>query len=184
MNSAILRCPQKFLPARHKTAAAVPLAREKPSETRRSWMHRCRLSLSWPHLLRAEYSLSRRSAPVASRPRCVPSSTVPEYALVLEPGPYRIGSPAAVPEKSIAVLPFDNLSEEKANAFFTDGVQDEILTDLAKVADLKVISRSSVMQYKSGVARDLAKLDKSSGWRTCWRAACNAWLIASGSTRS
>src|SRR5205814_10206264 len=45
-----------------------------------------------------------------------------------------------VPEKSIAVLPFANLSEEKANAFFADGVQDEILTDLAKVADLKVIS--------------------------------------------
>ena len=49
---------------------------------------------------------------------------------------------ADVPEKSIAVLPFENLSEEKANAFFTDGVQDEILTDLAKIADLKVISRT------------------------------------------
>ena len=49
-------------------------------------------------------------------------------------------------EKSIAVLPFENLSEEKANAFFADGVQDEILTDLAKIADLKVISRTSVMQ--------------------------------------
>src|SRR5436190_22059201 len=58
-------------------------------------------------------------------------------------------------DKSIAVLPFENLSEEKANAFFTDGVQDEILTDLAKIADLKVISRTSVLQYKSGVARNL-----------------------------
>src|SRR6266550_2537792 len=46
---------------------------------------------------------------------------------------------AAIPDKSIAVLPFQNLSEEKANAFFADGVHDEILTDLAKVADLKVI---------------------------------------------
>src|SRR5216110_2881807 len=53
----------------------------------------------------------------------------------------------SIAEKSIAVLPFENLSEEKANAFFTDGVQDEILTDLAKIADLKVISRTSVMQY-------------------------------------
>src|SRR2546426_11597752 len=51
--------------------------------------------------------------------------------------------PLAVPEKSIAVLPFQNLSEEKANAFFADGVQDEILSDLAKVANLKVISRTS-----------------------------------------
>src|SRR5437762_12358567 len=53
---------------------------------------------------------------------------------------------ATAVEKSIAVLPFENLSEEKANAFFTDGVQDEILTHLARIADLKVISRTSVMQ--------------------------------------
>src|SRR6266446_3679587 len=53
-----------------------------------------------------------------------------------------------VPEKSIAVLPFENLSAEQENAFFTDGVQDEILTNLAKIADLKVISRTSVLQYK------------------------------------
>src|SRR4029077_14462637 len=52
--------------------------------------------------------------------------------------------------KSIAVLPFENRSEDKANAYFTDGVQDEILTNLAKIADLKVISRTSVLQYKSG----------------------------------
>src|SRR5215471_9442921 len=55
--------------------------------------------------------------------------------------------------KSVAVLPFDNLSSDQENAYFTDGVQDEILADLAKIADLKVISRTSVMQYKSGVAR-------------------------------
>ena len=65
--------------------------------------------------------------------------------------PHLLRAATAIPEKSIAVLPFENLSEDKANAFFTDGVQDEILTDLAKIADLKVISRTSVMQYKSGV---------------------------------
>jgi TolB-like protein/Tfp pilus assembly protein PilF len=54
-----------------------------------------------------------------------------------------------VPEKSIAVLPFENLSADPENAFFADGVQDEILTNLAKIADLKVISRSSVMQYRA-----------------------------------
>jgi hypothetical protein len=57
------------------------------------------------------------------------------------------------PEKSIAVLPFENVSEDKAFAFFADGVQDEILTDLAKIADLKVISRTSVMQYKNTATR-------------------------------
>ena len=57
-------------------------------------------------------------------------------------------SASAIGEKSIAVLPFENLSEEKQNEYFADGVQDEIMTDLAKIADLKVISRGSVMQYK------------------------------------
>jgi hypothetical protein len=56
----------------------------------------------------------------------------------------------SISQKSIAVLPFSNLSKEQENAFFADGMQDEILTDLARVSDLKVISRSSVMQYKSG----------------------------------
>jgi TolB-like protein/class 3 adenylate cyclase/Tfp pilus assembly protein PilF len=66
-------------------------------------------------------------------------------------------------EKSIAVLPFENRSEDKANAYFTDGVQDEILTDLAKIADLKVISRTSVLQYKSGVARNLREIAQQLG---------------------
>lgn len=57
--------------------------------------------------------------------------------------------------KSIAVLPFENLSDEKNAGYFTEGVQDEILTHLARVADLKVISRTSVMQYKSGMPRNL-----------------------------
>ena len=55
----------------------------------------------------------------------------------------------AIPEKSIAVLPFDSLSEDKSNAYFAEGVQDEILTRLAKVADLKVISRTSTQHFKS-----------------------------------
>src|SRR4029434_1108313 len=58
------------------------------------------------------------------------------------------GIASAIPERSIAVLPFENLGKEKANGFFADGVQDDILTKLAKIADLKVISRTSVMQYR------------------------------------
>jgi len=65
-----------------------------------------------------------------------------------------IRSVSGMVEKSIAVLPFENLSSDKENAFFTDGVQDEILTDLAKVAGLNVISRTSVMQYKAGAQRN------------------------------
>ncbi len=56
---------------------------------------------------------------------------------------------AAIPGKSIAVLPFENLSEDKANAYFAEGIQDEILTRLSKIADLKVISRTSTQHYKS-----------------------------------
>src|SRR5439155_16253471 len=72
-------------------------------------------------------------------------------------------APLAISNKSIAVLPFENRSEDKANAYFTDGVQDEILTDLAKIADLKVISRTSVLQYKSGVARNLREIAQQLG---------------------
>ena len=75
----------------------------------------------------------------------------------------RAGPALAAPEKSIAVLPFENLSEEKANSYFADGVQDEILTDLARIADLKVISRTSVMHYKTGVARNLREIGQQLG---------------------
>ena len=64
-----------------------------------------------------------------------------------------------IAEKSIAVLPFENLSEDKANAYFADGIQDEILTRLSKIADLKVISRTSTQQYQSkpGNVSEIAK---------------------------
>src|SRR5256886_6312607 len=72
-----------------------------------------------------------------------------------------VSQAAAIPEKSIAVLPLENRSEEKANAYFADGIQDEILTRLSKIADLKVISRTSTQHYKSApenlpeIAREL-----------------------------
>jgi len=72
-------------------------------------------------------------------------------------------SAPVIVEKSIAVLPFENMSRDPDNAFFTDGVQDQILTALAKVADLKVISRTSVMQYKSSVARNLREIAQQLG---------------------
>jgi TolB-like protein len=66
-------------------------------------------------------------------------------------------------DKSIAVLPFENLSGEKTNVFFADGMQDEILSNLARIADLRVISRTSVMQYKNGVARNLREIGQQLG---------------------
>src|ERR1700732_4387600 len=77
--------------------------------------------------------------------------------------PKASGFGLAVPDKSVAVLPFENMSRDPDNAFFTDGVQDQILTALAKVADLKVISRTSVMQYKSGLGRNLREIAQQLG---------------------
>src|SRR5438045_1009705 len=74
----------------------------------------------------------------------------------------RARSTLAAPEKSIAVLPFENLSEDKANAYFADGIQDEILTRLSKIADLKVISRTSTQRYKSA-PNDLREIAKQLG---------------------
>src|SRR6184192_4326266 len=70
---------------------------------------------------------------------------------------------ATIPVKSIAVLPFQNLSPDPQNAFFADGVQDEILTNLARIGDLKVISRTSVMQYKAGTARNARTIAQALG---------------------
>src|SRR5438874_8583657 len=67
-----------------------------------------------------------------------------------------------VPEKSIAVLPFENLSDDQQNTYFADGIQDDILSSLAKVADLKVISRTSVRQYR-GVSRNLREIGATLG---------------------
>src|SRR6476659_1312505 len=92
------------------------------------------------------YIFSHRPTPIAP-----PSASAPTPAAVV------------ISEKSIAVLPFENLSSDKENAYFTDGVQDEILTDLAKIADLKVISRTSVMQYKSGAPRNLREIGQQLG---------------------
>ncbi len=116
---------------------------------------------------------AQKTSPSASKP------AIPKWALIgaaiLIAGATAIGllslrskrSPpqtaGGIPEKSIAVLPFENLSSNKENAFFTDGVQDEILTHLARIADLKVICRTSVMQYKSDAVRNLREIGEALG---------------------
>jgi serine/threonine protein kinase/Flp pilus assembly protein TadD len=85
-------------------------------------------------------------------PRLVP------HTQAVVPAPAQV-----IPEKSIAVLPFENLSANQENAFFADGVQDEILTELSRISDLKVISRTSVAQYKSGVARNMREIGRDLG---------------------
>lgn len=75
-------------------------------------------------------------------------------------------STANASQKSIAVLPFDNFSDEKENAFFADGIQDDILTSLAKIHDLKVISRTSVIPYRGAARNNLRKIAETLGVST------------------
>jgi len=72
-------------------------------------------------------------------------------------------SSSDIPEKSIAVLPFENFSDDKENAFFADGIQDDILTSLAKIRDLKVISRTSVMPYRGATKNNLPQIAQALG---------------------
>ena len=83
--------------------------------------------------------------------------------LVYQRLPFRTESGETIPEKSIAVLPFANFSDEKANSFFADGIQDDILTSLAEIKDLRVISRSSVIQFRDVGARNLREIAKMLG---------------------
>jgi serine/threonine protein kinase/Tfp pilus assembly protein PilF len=84
------------------------------------------------------------------------------YLRVLKQQAKPVLQAAAIPEKSIAVLPFENRSEDKANAYFADGIQDEILTRLSKIADLKVISRTSTRHYK-GAPENLPEIARQLG---------------------
>jgi len=77
--------------------------------------------------------------------------------------PFRSSSGEPIPEKSIAVLPFSNFSDDKQNAFFADGIQDDILTALARIRGLRVISRSSVMQFRDPTAHPLREIGKLLG---------------------
>src|SRR5205823_525703 len=69
-------------------------------------------------------------------------------------------------DKSIAVLPFQSLSDEKENAYFAEGIQDDILTNLSKIGDLKVISRMSVMSYRGDAVRNAREIGKALGVAT------------------
>src|SRR5436189_1108240 len=79
--------------------------------------------------------------------------------------PWRQTESVKIPAKSIAVMPFENRSEDKANAYFADGIQDEILRLLSKIADLKVISRTSTQQYRSR-PRNVTEIAKQLGVAT------------------
>src|SRR5207302_4788523 len=123
------QAPEKFRQSKETQAVpATPVSDAKPAGRSRAMI--AALIIIVAAAAAGSYIFSHRSGSKAP-----PSSTAP--------------AALAIPEKSIAVLPFENLSEDKSNAYFADGIQDEILTRLSKIADLKVISRTSTQHYKS-----------------------------------
>ena len=133
--------PKKFQQTKvTQPAPAAAVSEAKPARRRPGALIAALIIVAALAAAAGFYIFSHRAGPKAP-----PSATAP--------------APVAIPEKSIAVLPFENLSEDKANAYFADGIQDEILTRLSKIADLKVISRTSTPHYKSAPdnLREIAK---------------------------
>jgi TolB-like protein/class 3 adenylate cyclase/Tfp pilus assembly protein PilF len=124
--------PQKFRQARQK--AATPVVAAKPSPSRR-WIVAAIVAVLAALIIGGLFLW--RPAPPPAKTNASPEPATPSVTT------------ASIPEKSIAVLPFENRSRDPDNAYFADGMQDEILTRLAKIADLKVISRTSTQHYKS-----------------------------------
>src|SRR6266404_6232174 len=123
------QAPEKFRQSKEtQTLSATPVSDAKPAGRARAMI--AALIIIVAAAAAGSYIFSHRSGS-----KVLPSSSASATPAILE--------------KSIAVLPFENLSEEKANAYFADGIQDEILTRLSKIADLKVISRTSTQHYKS-----------------------------------
>jgi eukaryotic-like serine/threonine-protein kinase len=114
------------------------------------------------------HKLELKAAPLRSRWTRSPAALVlallvAALALALPFYLHRNLTPSSPPDKSIAVLPLENLSDDKEDAFFADGIHDELLSNLAKIKDLKVISRTSVTQYKSGIRRNLKEIAQQLG---------------------
>ncbi len=142
------KVPEKFQRAKENEQTAVPTgsaARSKPRLITLAILICLLIGLAIVAVIFAPAAPKFFSQQRAAAPNAAPSAAP-------------IASTPAIPEKSIAVLPFENLSENKENAFFADGVQDEILTYLAKVAELKVISRTSVIGYRDISGRNLRKI--------------------------
>src|SRR5437588_2897809 len=112
---------------------------------------------------RASRIATRKRSLIIGIPLLVVAGITGNWLLSHRVAPKSSAIAVSIPDKSIAVLPLDNLSEEKANAFFADGIQEELLSSLAKIKDLKVISRTSVMQYKTGITRNLKEIAQQLG---------------------
>jgi serine/threonine protein kinase/tetratricopeptide (TPR) repeat protein len=156
LETIVSRCLERDPKARYRSAAEL-------AEDLERWLDgrpiRARPVLPPAQLWR----WSRRNPTLAATAAICLALGVAVISLLRSPAPSAPGVP--VPDKSIAVLPFENLDHNPENAFFADGMQEDILADLSKVADLKVISRSSVRDYRPEKPRDLRAIASELGVR-------------------
>src|SRR5882724_9394536 len=143
--------PARVIALLQSMLAVDPAKRPQTARELLSVIHRCYTKFS------AEARARRRRAAFA-----VAGVALIVAAIAIGAWLYQRAQSLAAMERSIAVLPFENLSEDKANAYFAEGIQDEILTRLSKIADLKVISRTSTQHYKSA-PENLAEIGKQLG---------------------
>src|SRR5438477_5473781 len=145
-----------IVPALWEETVAACLAKDpvKRPQSATEVANRLQLSTALPRALRSVCS-QRRKIALATAGVALCLIAIAAWYFGMRPRPKQLTqvvegttASATIPEKSIAVLPFENLGAEKDDAFFADGIQDDILIKLAKIADLKVISRTSVMQYR------------------------------------
>src|SRR6266496_4280562 len=157
LNTICLKCLEKD--PRRRYASALALA-----EDLERWLKHQPIRARRTGVFTQGRKWLQRNPSIAVMAALLLAFAVPLGVMIWKTGSERSPlSNVAPPEKSIAVLPLSNLSMEQDTAFFADGVQDEILSNLAKVADLKVISRTSVMSYKSGIARNLRQIGQQLG---------------------
>jgi serine/threonine protein kinase/Tfp pilus assembly protein PilF len=157
LNTICLKCLEKDPKRRYSSALAL-------AEDLERWLKHEPILARRIGILTRGRKWVRRNPSIAVMAALLLAFAVPLGVMIWRTESERsAASNAAPPEKSIAVLPFSNLTKEQENAFFADGVQDEIVTDLAKVAEMKVISRTSVMPYKSGMARNLRQIGQQLG---------------------
>jgi TolB-like protein len=143
--------PARVIALLQSMLAVDPVKRPQTARELLSAIHRCYTKFS------TEARLRRKRSIVAAA-----GLTAVVGVIAIGTWLHQRAQSSAEIERSIAVLPFENLSEDKANAYFAEGIQDEILTRLSKIADLKVISRTSTQHYKSA-PENLAEIGKQLG---------------------
>jgi serine/threonine protein kinase/predicted Zn-dependent protease len=151
------KIPAPLIEILRRTLAMDPTQRPASARELLETLEACRAQLVRPNALTPHRTIRKIAALVVL---FVIAPAILFAFVLLRP---RASHAMPLPEKSIAVMPFENLSQEPENAYFAGGVQDELLSDLARIADLKVISRTSVMQYQDGRERNLREIGRTLG---------------------